>query len=458
MAKYLLYLLPFCFWWQANAQSDSTLSLKNSLPDNDQWWQLFGDEMLPQLIHKAIIHNYDLQSALKKIEMARSKVRTARSEFYPELSSSIAFSPEKSSLGIDQSDSYHRIGQAGFQLNWELDLFGRIRKNVKAQKQYYQASQEEYRGVMVSLAAEVANSYIQLRSYQQQWKITQANLNSQAKILHINEVKAEAGLTSQLAVAQSKSLWLETQASLPGIESAIHEQATTLLTLLGEYNDTLYQQLTHHQPFPSIIGIQIKGIPAELLRQRPDIQSAEKNIEALASTLGATRADWWPQFYLNGSIGYGNHYFEQILKKENLTWQIAPSVQWTLFKGRQVTENIRQAQLQLDEGIEQYNETVLTALQEIDYALFAYHQSLLQLKATKAAFEQICLTLEYAIDLYNQGLADYQSVLDSQRNVLSYENTLLNAQSNTLLLLIQLYKAIGGGFQSSSSSNLKQSL
>ena len=456
MAKYLLYLLPLCFWWQTNAQSDNTLSLNYSLPDNDQWWQLFGDQILSQLIQQAITHNYDLQSALKKIEIAKSKMRIARSEFYPELSSTIEYGPEKSSQGIDQSNSYHRIGQAGVQLNWELDLLGRIRKNVKAQKEYYQASQEDYRGVMVALAAEVANSYILLRSYQQQWEITQANLSSQAEILHLNEVKAQAGLTSQLAVAQSKSLWLETKATLPGIESSIHEQATTLLTLLGQYSDTLRQQLLHNQPLPAITGIQIQGIPAKLLRQRPDIHSAEKNIEALAATVGATRADWWPQFYLKGSIGYGNHYFEQFFKKENLTWQIAPSIQWTIFKGRQLTENLRLAQIQLDEGIEQYNETLLTALQEIDHALFAYHQSLQQLQATESAFEQIQLTLDYALDLYNQGLTDYQSVLDSQRNVLTYENTLLNARSNTLQLLIQIYKAVGGGFQppSFSKSNL----
>ena len=137
MAKYLLYLLPFCFWWQANAQPNSPLSLDYSLPDNNQWWQLFGDDMLPQLIQKAIVQNYNLQSALKKIEMARSKVRMARSEFYPELSGSIEYGPEKSSQGIDESNSYHRVGQAAVQLSWELDLFGRIRKNVKAQKQYY---------------------------------------------------------------------------------------------------------------------------------------------------------------------------------------------------------------------------------------------------------------------------------------------------------------------------------
>ena len=169
-------------------------------------------------------------------------------------------------------------------------------------------------------------------------------------------------------------------------------------------------------------------------------------MDALAAATGASRADWWPKFYLTGAFGYGNGYFEHFFKKENMTWQISPSVKWTIFSGRQIAENIRIARLQLDEGINTYNQTILTALQEVANTIYIYNKSLQQLQADRQALEQIQLTLEYAMDLYQKGLSDYQSVLDSQRNVLTYENQLVTAHSTTLLYLIQLYKALGGGY------------
>ncbi|MFR8080812.1 MAG: TolC family protein [Odoribacter splanchnicus] len=191
----------------------------------------------------------------------------------------------------------------------------------------------------------------------------------------------------------------------------------------------------------------MQGIPAELIRRRPDVRSAERTMDALAAAAGATRADWWPKFYLTGAFGYGNEYYKQFFKKENMTWQISPSIKWTIFSGRQIAQANRQAQIQLDEGINTYNQTLLTALQEVDDALSSYNKSLQQLDADRLALQEIKLTLEYAMDLYKKGLTNYQNVLDSQRNVLNYENVYVNSQSATLLYMIQVYKALGGGVE-----------
>lgn len=442
----LLTLFSLCVVFRLFAQPDSTLNLQQPLPVNDNWWGYFADSTLNSLIRKATANNYDLQNAIKNIQMAKAKLRIQKSGFYPSFNVSAQYSPEKSSLGIDHTDSYSRIGQAGLEMNWEIDVFGSIRKNVKAQKEYYLASQEDYRGVMVSLAAEVATAYIQLRTYQQQLEVARNNLQSQEEILQLNEAKLKAGLTSHLIVAQSRGLWLQTKATIPGIESSIYAQANTLSVLTGEYSDSLRQVLLEIKPMPVNPGQIVSGIPAELVRRRPDIRSAERNMDALAAAAGASRADWWPKFYLTGALGYGNEYFKQMFKKENMTWQISPSIKWTIFSGRQLMETSRLARLQLDEGINTYNQTLLTALQEIDNAIFSYNKSLQQLEADRQALEEIKLTLQYATDLYKKGLADYQSVLDSQRNVLSYENILVNAKSASLIYMIQLYKALGGGF------------
>lgn len=447
---YFLLSLPVL---QATAQQDSTLNLQQELPSNDRWWQLFGDTTLTLLIEKAVANNYDLQNAIKNIEIAKSRLRVQRGNYFPSISASTQYSPEKSSLGIDRTEMYSRVGQAGLEMNWEIDVFGSIRKGVKAQKEYYLASLEDYRGVMVSLAAQVATAYIQLRSYQQQLEVARHNLESQEEILKLNEAKLQAGLTSRLTVAQARGLLLQTKATLPGLESSIYEQTNMLTVLTGEYSDSLRQELLKPKPIPPATGVLINGIPAELIRRRPDIRSAERQMDALAATAGASRADWWPKFYVTGAFGFGNEYYKHFFRKENMTWQISPSVKWTIFSGRQLVESARVARLQLDEGINSYNQTMLTALQEVDDAIYSYNKSLQQLDADRQAVEQIRLTLEYAMDLYQKGLSDYQTVLDSQRNVFTYENLVVNAHSEALLYMIRLYKALGGGTEKTQYSN-----
>lgn len=447
----IICLLSICLLPHLNAQRDTIQNLQ-LLPSDDPWWQMFGDATLTLLIDKSVANNYNLQNAIKNIEIARTRMRLQQAGFFPSITASAQYSPEKSSLGINQADMYRHVGQAQLEMNWELDVFGSIRKNVQAQKEYYLASREDYRGVMVSLAAQVATAYFQLRTYQQQLEVAKQNVKSQEEILQINETKLNVGLGSSLAVAQSKSLLLQTRATIPGIQASIYSQANTLTVLTGEYSDSLRRVLLQPDSLPVITGIFMEGIPAELVRRRPDIRSAERTMDALASAAGATRADWWPKFYITGAFGFGNDYFKHFFREENMTWQISPSIKWTIFSGRQVAENNRLARLQLDEGINNFNQTMLTALQEIDDAIYTYNQSVLQLEADRQAMEQTRLTLQYAVDLYQKGLADYQSVLDSQRSVFEYEITLVNAESATLINLIQLYRAIGSGTEQSEAS------
>lgn len=454
--KIHLLLIALLLWCNpgVNAQTDSLPpNLQQSLPTTDHWWQMFGDSMLDNLLRKAVANNYDLTNAIKNIEIAKSHLRVSKGAYYPEISASASYSPEKSSLGIEHIDEYTRVGQAALSMNWEIDIFGSIRKNVKAQKQYYLASQEEYRGVMVSITAQIASAYIQLRAYQQQLQVAQKNLGSQAEILKINEALLQAGLASRLTVAQSKGLLLQTKATIPGIEAAIYSQVNTIAVLAGEYSDSLRASLLTVRPLPPNKEIIVAEIPTDLIRRRPDIRAAERTMDALAATAGASRADWWPKFYLTGSFGYGSDYFKNMLKKENMAWQISPAIKWTIFSGRQVTETARIARLQLDQGINNYNNTLLIALQEVDDAIISYNRSLQQLDANRQALIQIQQTLEFAIDLYKKGLVDYQNVLDSQRNLLNYENTLVTSQSSTLLYMIQLYKALGGGWDNNEDTN-----
>lgn len=421
-------------------------NLQQTLPSNDEWWQLFKDPILDTLINKAVIKNYDVRNAIRKIEMAKAKLRVDRSPYYPTIYFSANYAPEKSSLSADKKNIIERNGTATVNLNWELDVFGRIRKESSSQKEFYLAAQEDYRGVMVSLAAQLSTAYINLRSAQKQLEVTRENIESQKKVMELTESRFKLGLASQLDAAQAKSLYLQTKASLPGIESTIAQQINLIGVLIGEHSVAIRDSLLKIRPIPTNPRQAANGIPANLIRQRPDVRSAERTIDGLAEAVGASRADWWPKFLVTGFFGYSSENFEQFTNKENMIWQIAPSIKWTIFSGRNLVESKKSAQLQLDEEINSYNQTLLTALQEVDNALVTYNKSLLQISALNDAFQQSQLTLDLAIEQYKNGLASYQTVLSSQISLLNYENSLVEARTASLRYLIELYQALGGGW------------
>ena len=425
-------------------------NLQQTLPSNDEWWRLFKDPILDTLINKAVIKNHDVRNAIRKIEMAKAKLRVDRSPYYPTIYFSANYAPEKSSLSADKKNIIERNGTATVNLNWELDVFGRIRKESSSQKEFYLAAQEDYRGVMVSLAAQLSTAYINLRSAQKQLEVTRENIESQKKVMELTESRFKLGLASQLDAAQAKSLYLQTKASLPGIESTIAQQINLIGVLIGEHSVAIRDSLLKIRPIPTNPRQAANGIPANLIRQRPDVSSAYviffNTLSGLAEAVGASRADWWPKFLVTGFFGYSSENFEQFTNKENMIWQIAPSIKWTIFSGRNLVESKKSAQLQLDEEINSYNQILLTALQEVDNALVTYNKSLLQISALNDAFQQSQLTLDLAIEQYKNGLTGYQTVLSSQISLLNYENSLVEARTASLRYLIELYQALGGGW------------
>ena len=192
------------------------------------------------------------------------------------------------------------------------------------------------------------------------------------------------------------------------------------------------------------IGI---GVPADLLLRRPDIRQAERQVNAQAATLGASQSDWLPQVFLKGSIGYSSHDLKDLTKRNSMTFEIAPSISWTLFSGTKLVNATRLARAQLDESIHQFNQTVLTAVQETDNAMNSYRNSIQQIVAMREVCNQGEETLKLSLDLYKQGLTPFQNVLDALRSLLTYENQLVQAQGSSLLHLIALYQVLGGGYE-----------
>lgn len=418
------------------------------LPVDDQWWKSFQDSMLDSLIAVAIQRNYSVMTAIDRINMAQANLRIARSNFFPTIGLNAGWTRDQTSGNIsDLPRSTEHYYNASLNMSWELDLFGSIRNRVKAQRENFAASKEEYVGTMISLCAQVASAYVNLREFQQEMEVVKRNCASQAAVLKITEVRYNTGLASKLDVSQAKSVYFSTKASIPQIESSINQYITTLAILLGTYPQEVRPALERTGMLPDYMEPIAVGLPADLLLRRPDIRSAERQVNAQAALLGASKSDWLPQVFLKGSVGYAAKKMKDLIKHNSLTYEIAPAVTWTLFKGTQLVNATRLAKAQLDQAINEFNQTVLTAVQETDNAMNAYRNSIKQIVALREVRNQGEETLRLSLELYKQGLTPFQNVLDAQRSLLSYENQLVQAQGYSLLQLIAMYQALGGGWE-----------
>ena len=420
---------------------------RQTLPVDDQWWKSFGDTTLDSLISIAVDRNYSVLTAIDRMNMAKAGLRMERSGFFPTVGINAGWTRQQTSGNTSElPQSTQHYYDVSANMSWELDIFGSIRQRVKAQKETFAASKEEYTAVMVSLSAQVASSYIQLRELQQELKVVERNCASQAAVLKITEVRYNTGLVSKLDVAQAKSVYFNTKASIPQLESGINQYITSLAVLLGTYPQEIRPVLERVGELPDYMEPISIGIPADLLMRRPDIRSAEHQINAQAASLGASKSDWLPQVFIKGSVGYASKDFKDLTKHQSFTYEIAPALSWTIFSGGKLVNATKSARAQLDEAIDQFNQTVLTAVQETDNAMTAYRSSIKQIVALREVRNQGQETLTLSLDLYKQGLTPFQNVLDAQRSLLSYENQLVQARGNSLLQLIALYQALGGGW------------
>lgn len=420
---------------------------RQTLPVDDQWWKSFGDTTLDSLISIAVDRNYSVLTAIDRMNMAKAGLRMERSGFFPTVGINAGWTRQQTSGNTSElPQSTQHYYDVSANMSWELDIFGSIRQRVKAQKETFAASKEEYTAVMVSLSAQVASSYIQLRELQQELKVVERNCASQAAVLKITEVRYNTGLVSKLDVAQAKSVYFSTKASIPQLESGINQYITSLAVLLGTYPQEIRPVLERVGELPDYMEPISIGIPADLLMRRPDIRSAEHQINAQAASLGASKSDWLPQIFIKGSVGYASKDFKDLTKHKSFTYEIAPALSWTIFSGGKLVNATKSARAQLDEAIDQFNQTVLTAVQETDNAMTAYRSSIKQIVALREVRNQGQETLTLSLDLYKQGLTPFQNVLDAQRSLLSYENQLVQARGNSLLQLIALYQALGGGW------------
>jgi NodT family efflux transporter outer membrane factor (OMF) lipoprotein len=418
-------------------------------PADDLWWRKFEDELLDSLMIVATERNLSVLTAMTNIRIAKAGWRMTQSGLLPSVDLSAGWSRNKASGNLSQTgdtEAWYGYYTSTLSASWQVDVFGKIFKRAQAQKRAFQATSEEFRAVMLTLCAEVASNYFSLRQCQAEMEVLQRNVQSQKEIMEIVEARFETGFASKLDVAQARSVYYSTLASIPSMEANIRQYINSLTVLLGLFPGSIDGRLAPPYPLPDFTDAVAVGVPANLLRRRPDVRAAELSVESKAALLGATKRDWLPSFYLNGSIGYSANSIRKLFREKSLVWEIAPTMTLNLFDGGHDVAATMEAKAELEQSIIAFNNVALTAVQEVDNAMSMYRNSLLTIEALKETVRQGEETLELSLELYKQGLTQFQNVLDAQRSLLSSQDNLVQTRGYSLLSLVQLYKALGGGW------------
>lgn len=433
--------------WHVGSMPDSKVQ-SGGMPDA-QWWKRFEDPVLDSLIEVGLQRNYNVRMATRRIQIARNSVASAKAGYMPNLSVSLGYDNERSSgllYGSKGSASTTGYFSGTVNMSWEIDVFGKVNAQVKSQKAALEVSRADRAGVLLSLAAEIASTYVDLRVNQAEVAVANQHAESQLKALNIAKARFETGLASRLDVDQAKTVYYSTLASLPALESTIHQDINAIALLLGETPENLQTLLSVPKELPGYIQLVSTGVPADLLRRRPDIIEAENEIGEYAAELGIAKKDYLPTLSLDGSVGIAAHRPGDLFKGAAFEYSIAPTLSWTIFDGFSRKYNVASARENLQVAVDNYNLTVLTAFQETDNALTAYFSDL---KYINDLDKLVASSRDYdllSIDQYKNGLAPFINVADAQISYLSYENTLIQAKGQALTALIDLYKALGGGW------------
>lgn len=412
-----------------------------TLPNEDNWWSNFNDKCLDSLINIAITNNYNLQIAMKRIALAKSAIKIAQSGYYPNIFMNASWTKERSS---GTTDDYFDLG---LNFNWQIDLFGQITSQAKVKKSLWQASKSQYNGVMITLCANVATAYINLRTSQTQYIVANTHLKSQKQILEMTEARYKSGLASMLDVSQAKTVYLSTLASIKPLTSSIETQLNSIAILLGVYPNELPQGVNMFTELPEIYALVPVGIPADLLRRRPDIKEAEYTVASYAAAIGIAKKDFLPTLSLNGGIGFKSTKIGELFDKNSFNYSVSPTLTWTLFDGLSRKYHLIEAKEEYMIGIDNYNNTVMTAVKEVQNAMISYKYNLQESNDLELVTAEALNSLKLSVDLYKRGLSDFTNVLTSQQSYLQYNNSLITTKGKTLLSLISIYQALGGGWQ-----------
>ncbi len=406
-----------------------------------EWWTTLGDPMLTELVGEALTNSPDIKSAVAAVRAARAQLGVARSSFGPQVDAQSRFT--RSNPG--NSDLY----SAGFDAAWEFDIFGGVRRASEAAKAFLDGQDASRAHIEISLAAETAQAYVKLREAQQRLRVARETVNSQEQTVELLLSKFENGLISELYLQQARAIYESTRSTVPMFGTDVEKALNALAVLTGAMPGTLHERFSKVRNIPVAEMADVIGIPADLLRRRPDVRKAERNLAEQTARIGVAKSDYFPKLTLNGSIGVEALSFSGLSQLGNETYSFGPSVRWAIFHSGQIRNNVNAQTARQEQALADYEKSVLSAVGETRDALTAFRNEKLRLDALTAATAAARAAAELAENRYQNGLEDFGVVLDTQRTQLQLEDQKVQSQSESTLSLIRLYKALGGGWKSS---------
>ncbi|HUX80274.1 MAG TPA: efflux transporter outer membrane subunit, partial [Alphaproteobacteria bacterium] len=452
--------------WQ-NIEANNEKKPRN-VQEEVKWWENFKDPILTQLVREAVKSNYDLKVAFATIYQARATLLGAEAALSPEIDGIGAFSHNENSLNTSQfsnqqsilpitptvggasfpgANRYFNLYRTGLTTAWEMDLFGRLRRGVESAEASLEAQVDDMHGVMLSIIAQVASQYINLRSFQKQLEVTQKSLESWDSIYKLNLSLLKAGLATDIDVAQAKTSRDQTEASLPPLRAFIKTTIHQLSILTGRPPACLYDLLSKVGPIPYIPTEIFAGVPCELLKRRPDIRSAERTLAAANAQIGVAEGSLYPIFTFSGTIGYQSNLAQNFISPGSGFYSFGPGFTWDLIDFGRVRAKINSAKAIRDETFYQYKSTLLNALADVENSLVNYAEEARRYPALISAYEASKTAADVSLLRFQSGLITFLVVYQAQ---LTYQAAILQmVQSHATLALnsVALYKALGGGWE-----------
>ena len=431
--------------WHQLSNTSASVQYVEGAEDLSQWWRVFADPPLSDLISEALQASPDLRLAEAKLREARSRRQVTKAGLFPEVSASGSGSRSYTGSEIGSGES-RNLFSAGFDASWELDVFGGLRRSVEAAEADLETAAANLDNSRVSLVAEVALNYIELRGLQLRLGIARRNLASQSETLQLTEWRAEAGLVSSQDVEQARSNREQTKAQIPSLGISLTEAEHRLDILLGKTPGSLHARLADESPLPNMPKDIAVAIPADVLRQRPDIRAAERQLAAETARLGVAEAARYPSFKLSGSIGLEALSADALANRDAAVSSLLAGITAPIFDAGRLRSQVEIQDAVLAQTEITYQQAVLTALEDVENALLALSANSERKEALTNAADAARKAAQMARQQYSAGLIDFQSLLDTERSVLTIEDSLASTSSENLLALIRLYKALGGGW------------
>jgi multidrug efflux system outer membrane protein len=430
----------------ARAFAQAEASTYSSQDEQTQFWQQFGDETLDRLIDDALAANHDLRIALGHLAEARAVRRESLYDLAPTVTASAGHQTQKvpQAGGFQYTASYY---DANFDAFWELDLFGRVRRQVEASTADLQATEATLRDVQVAVIAEVARTYFELRGQQGRLEVARRNVANQEETLRLTNVRLDAGRGTELDTSRARAQLSSTLASIDPLEAAVSRSIHRLGVLTGREPNALEQLLRAPRELPQLPATVAVGDPATLLRRRPDIRVAERRLAASNARIGVAVGDLFPKVTFVGAFGYDAKSPSDLGSSTSRAYSISPGISWAAFDLGRVQAQIAGARARTDTALAQYQQTVLRALEETENALVTHARTRDELMHADDAALASTTAARLARTRYEGGAVDFLEVLDAERTQLAAEDHLAQSRTDASTSLVAVYKALGGSWE-----------